>query len=423
MTDFKGIRSAVVTVGEELLNGKTLDSNGSWLSEKLTYLGAPVSGRWVTGDQPVAIKEAIITALTQAEVVIVTGGLGPTMDDLTRPSVAELFDRRLILEPRLIDGLHRHFSAMGYDDLPSQNLVQAEIPEGAIVISNDTGTAPGLILEEGGKSVVLLPGVPHEMRSMFDAQVADYINDRFRERLNPTLLRTYNTCGIPESLLAEKLAKSIADFPVDVFTAFLPGLEGVSIRVTTPDSDGEGLERLKLCRSLIMPVIAPYYCSTGKRDIVETLARILVEQGKTLAVGESCTGGLISKRITDYPGSSSFFKGGVVAYGSLTKSGILKIEESIMEEKGIVSEEVAALLAENSANLMEADFGIGLTGVAGPDGGTEDNPVGTICYSVVGHGKVRSFRKIFGGDRIAIRTRGSQAALFSLLQILTDKLD
>ena len=423
MTQSRVMSSAVVAVGNELLIGKTVDTNGSWLSEKLTDLGVPVAGRWVTGDDPGSIQDCIKDALEKADIVIVTGGLGPTSDDLTRPAVADLYRRELIEDPALVQGLHDRFSAMGYGSLPQRNLVQAKVPEGAIVIDNQEGTAPGLIIEDAGRAVILLPGVPREMKLIFDLKVKEYINDRFRSHLIPILEKTFNTSGIPESLLADATARHIDKFPRDVSVAFLPGLQGVSLRITTPDADGQGLARLSLCEEVLMPVIAPYFYSMGTTDIVDTLASLLLSAKKSLAVGESCTGGLISKRITDRPGSSRYFRGGIIAYDVETKSGVLGIEKQIISTKGVVSQEVATLLAERSAVLMNADFGMGITGVAGPGVGSGDVPVGTVCYAIFGDGRGQTFQKIFGGNRQAVRTRAAQAALFSFFQMLTNKLD
>ena len=423
MTQSRVMSSAVVAVGNELLIGKTVDTNGSWLSEKLTDLGVPVAGRWVTGDDPGSIQDCIKDALEKADIVIVTGGLGPTSDDLTRPAVADLYRRELIEDPALVQGLHDRFSAMGYGSLPQRNLVQAKVPEGAIVIDNQEGTAPGLIIEDAGRAVILLPGVPREMKLIFDLKVKEYINDRFRSHLIPILEKTFNTSGIPESLLADATARHIDKFPRDVSVAFLPGLQGVSLRITTPDADGQGLARLSLCEEVLMPVIAPYFYSMGTTDIVDTLASLLLSAKKSLAVGESCTGGLISKRITDRPGSSRYFRGGIIAYDVETKSGVLGIEKQIISTKGVVSQEVATLLAERSAVLMNADFGIGITGVAGPGVGRGDVPVGTVCYAIFGDGRVQTSQKVFGGNRQAVRTRAAQAALFSFFQMLTNKLD
>ena len=423
MTQSRVMSSAVVAVGNELLIGKTVDTNGSWLSEKLTDLGVPVAGRWVTGDDPGSIQDCIKDALEKADIVIVTGGLGPTSDDLTRPAVADLYRRELIEDPALVQGLHDRFSAMGYGSLPQRNLVQAKVPEGAIVIDNQEGTAPGLIIEDAGRAVILLPGVPREMKLIFDLKVKEYINDQFRSHLIPLLEKTFNTSGIPESLLADATARHIDKFPRDVSVAFLPGLQGVSLRITTPDADGQGLARLSLCEDVLMPVIAPYFYSMGTTDIVDTLASLLLSAKKSLAVGESCTGGLISKRITDRPGSSRYFRGGIIAYDVETKSGVLGIEKQIIATKGVVSQEVASLLAERSAVLMNADFGIGITGVAGPGVGSGDVPVGTVCYAIFGDGRGQTFQKIFGGNRQAVRTRAAQAALFSFFQMLTNKLD
>lgn len=419
MTDPTAINSAVVAVGDELLFGMTVDGNGSWLSKKLTEMGAPVSARWVIGDDPTAIKRTVLTALGKSDLVIVCGGLGPTSDDRTRPAVADLFGLKLVIDQGLADKLHGRFSSAGHGTLPTNNLAQAEVPEGSIVVPNYEGTAPGLIIEEGKKSVVLLPGVPHEMRLMFDSTVTDYINQRFQLYLNPILHRTFNTSGIPESLLAEKIGEHVADFPSDVSLAFLPGLQGVSVRLTTTVSSGEGIANLDFCENLIGPHLNPYCYSVGKKSLIEAVADRLLIDKKSFAVSESCTGGFISKLITDYPGSSRYFKGAIVAYDPATKSDILGIERSLIEKHGIVSETIASAMAEKTADIMNTDFAIGLTGVAGPEGGSLACPVGTVCYAVAGGGRVVSFRKRFMGDRTSIRERATQAALFSLFQILT----
>ncbi len=226
------VKTAVVAVGEELLSGETIDSNGPWLGKKLAALGAPVVRRWVVGDDAEAIQAALSAALDVADLIIVTGGLGPTRDDLTRPAVANFLGLDLRSDPQLVDDLRERFRARGFQDLPANNLSQAEVPRGAQVLANALGSAPGLLMEHEGRSVALLPGVPHEMRGIFEEVLGDVIRDRFQDRLVPLVHRTLYTTGIAESVLGERVDEVRAGLPEEVDLAFLPGLRGVSIRIS-----------------------------------------------------------------------------------------------------------------------------------------------------------------------------------------------
>ncbi len=409
-----GVKAAVVAVGEELLSGQTTDTNGPWLGKELAALGAPVVRRWVVGDDAEAIQGALSEALDVADLIVVTGGLGPTRDDLTRPAVADLLDLDLCTDPRIVDDLRERFRAHGVGDLPASNLSQAEVPRGAHVLENTRGTAPGLLMEHEGRSVALLPGVPREMRGIFEEVLAAIIRERFEDRLVPLVHRTLHTTGIAESVLGERVDEVRAGLPEAVDLAFLPGLRGVSIRISTRAPADGAAKLLDEAQTVLDPIVAPHRIAEGKSDLVEAVADVLTGGSHTLAVAESCTGGLMAKRITDFPGSSAYFRGGVIAYADHVKLELLGVEEAVLVESGAVSEPVAAGMARGVANLLNADVGVGVTGIAGPGGGAPDKPVGTVWIAVAAHGSVRTSHRVISGDREAVRERASQAALLLL---------
>jgi nicotinamide-nucleotide amidase len=412
------VTAAIVTVGEELLSGETTDTNGSWLSRRLASLGAPVLQRWVVGDDAEAIQAALSAALAVADLVVLTGGLGPTRDDLTRPAVASFLGLELRSDPQIVEDLRERFRARGLPDLPANNLSQAEVPQGARVLTNSLGTAPGLLMEHEGRSVALLPGVPREMRRIFEEVLEGVIIDRFEARLVPLVHRTLYTVGVAESVLGELVDEVREGIPEEVELAFLPGLRGVSIRITARSSADGAAKLLDAAQSILDPIVAPYRIGVEKGDLVEAVADLLTRESHSLAVAESCTGGLMAKRITDVPGSSTYFRGGVIAYADRVKLELLGVEEGVLAEGGAVSEAVAAGLARGVADLLHADVGVGITGIAGPGGGTPEKPVGTVWFAVSMKGRVRTSHNVFSGDREAIRERATQAALLLLYEML-----
>ena len=418
MSRSEPVTAAVVAVGEELLSGETTDTNGSWLGKRLASLGVPVVQRWVVGDDADAIQAALSAALAVADLVIFTGGLGPTRDDLTRPAVADFLGLGLRFDPQIAENLRERFRVRGFPDLPANNLSQAEVPHGARVLANSLGTAPGLLMEHAGRSVALLPGVPREMRGIFEEVLEDVIADRFEGRLVPLVHRTLYTTGIPESVLGERVEEVRAGLPGEVDLAFLPGLRGVSIRLSTRSPAVGAAKLLDEAEAILDSIVAPYRIGMEKGNLVEAVADVLTSESCTLAVAESCTGGLMAKRITDLPGSSHYFRGGVIAYADRVKLDLLGVEEGVLAESGAVSEAVAAGMARGVAELFGTDVGVGVTGIAGPGGGTQEKPVGTVWFAVAAKGHVRTSHGSFSGDREAVRERATQAALLLLYEML-----
>ncbi|MDT8340150.1 MAG: nicotinamide-nucleotide amidohydrolase family protein [Longimicrobiales bacterium] len=378
------LRSAVVTVGDELLLGRTVDTNSAWLGARLAELGAPVRATFSVGDEDDAIARALGQALERTAVVVLSGGLGPTADDRTR------------------DGVAAH--------LGDAALAVAE------ALPNPVGTAPGLLLEPGEALVVLLPGVPRELRALFPA-VADRVRARFGARLRPVHVRTLHTTGISESVLAPRVETALPRGG-EVEVAFLPELTGVDVRLTVRDRDAAGAAAaLDAAEARIAPALAPFRLPVPPEALPGLLLEALAERGWTLGLGESCTGGLIARRLTDVPGASRVLAGGVVAYADTAKTALLGVPTDLLAAHGAVSEPVAAALAEGAARVFGAHCGLGVTGVAGPGGGSELKPVGTVWMAATVGDRTRTRHAVFRGDREAVRVRAGQAALALLLEL------
>ena len=413
--------AAIVCVGDELLLGETVDTNGSWLAQELSHLGLRVLRRWVVGDVPDEIREVVRDALEVAEVILVTGGLGPTPDDLTREAVAGLLGVSLDLDPELLEGLRARFRARGYAELPEDSRAMAEVPRGGTVLPNPHGAAPGLAMENRkGELCILLPGVPREVRGIFRQGVEPLLRKRYSSQLRPLVHRVIHTFGVPESVLASEMQEVLPADLSGVSLAYLPDLLGVRLRLTSREagSEAEAEARLQRVEAFMEPVLSRYGYDAKSGELAEAVGTALLCTGDTLAVAESCTGGLISKRMTDLPGSSRYFLGGVVAYANEVKTGILGVEEELIRNDGVVGEAVAKAMARGVARELKASVGMGVTGIAGPGGGTPEKPVGTVCYAVSLGGETVARKELFLGDREAVRERAAQATLGLLLRLL-----
>jgi len=412
-------RAAVVTVGDELLLGRTVDTNAAWLGRELAGLGIPVVRRHTVGDETAEVHHAVSDALAVADLVVVTGGLGPTPDDLTRDAVASLLGRPLREDAEVLEGIRARFRDRGVQELPEPNRRVAQVPEGARKLTNPHGTAPGLVMEAEGGLIVLLPGVPRELKGIFRTDLVGVLRGHFRARLKPVHTRTIRTTGIPESLLGQRIGERLAKGTGPVGLAFLPDEKGVDLRLTAFDMDrAEAEGRFAEIEDALADILAPWRFEAAEGDLVEAVTAALRSGRKTLAVAESCTGGLVAKRMTDLEGASDVFLGGVVAYANDVKTRQLGVDPSALAAHGAVSEVVARAMAEGVARRFGADAGVGITGIAGPGGGTEEKPVGTVWLAAACDGNVVARQERFPGDRRSIRERAAQAALFLLLGLL-----
>ncbi len=411
----------LVTIGTELLLGDTVDTNGAWLARRLAAAGIRVARRATVGDDAGAIRQAVTAGLERTGRVICTGGLGPTEDDLTRPVVADLLGRPLATDARTLESIRERFRQRGLV-MAERNRTQAAVPEGAEVLPNRRGTAPGLWMDDAGdRWVVLLPGVPHEMRTIAEEELLPRLARRL-PGLRPIRSRTVRTTGIAESTLAERVADVVAD-AAPLTVAFLPSFAGTDIRLTEwGDLDDAAADAALDAaeRALRERVLTHVYGVDGV-DLATVVADRLVAAGKSLALAESCTGGLLAKRLTDAPGASRFVVGGVVAYSNAVKRQVLGVPEEVLDANGAVSEATARAMARGARRLLDTDAALAVTGIAGPDGGTADKPVGTVWIAAALGERHVARRFLFPGERDEVRQRSAQAALDMLLHLLSSE--
>lgn len=410
----------IVTIGTELLLGHTTDTNGGWIGARLASEGFAVTRRAAVADDEDAMRSAIGDALARADVVICTGGLGPTTDDFTKPVVAAMYGRPLVFDPGWFAVVEQRFTARGMK-MPVINRNQAEIPQGARLLPNTRGSAPGLILEDDTLgTTILLPGVPFEMRGLMDEHVVPYLRERLGAG-HPIVERWIRTNGISESALAERVA-SVVEEIAPLAVSFLPSVNGEDIRITCwGDCDAEEAERrLADAQDRIAACLEPYVYARDRKDLADIVGDMLRDRGLTIAVAESCTGGLLATRLTDRPGSSAWFVGGVVAYANDVKIRQLGVQRETIEDHGAVSEACAREMAAGAQHAFNADVAISITGIAGPGGGTDEKPVGTVWIAVASKARITARRYRFGGDRSEIRARAAQGALALILEAAAD---
>ena len=416
----------LITIGDELLLGFTIDTNAAHIARTLAANGVEIVRRTTVGDEAPKIAAAVRDALDRTGAVITTGGLGPTSDDLTKPAIAEIFGRQMKLDEAIATKLEERWRARFPNSrFPSTNRTQAEIPEGARILTNHHGTAPGIWLEdERGRWVAMMPGVPREMRGMLAEELLPAIKARATGEQNIVLSGTLRTTGIAESAIAELLGPNVLGDPGTELgslpLAYLPGVAGVDLRVTVK---GRPLvEAEKLVSEAIVKLrnrVEAYAYGVDDADLAAVVLDKCRTLDFTLAVAESCTGGMLGERITSIPGSSDVFLGGVIAYHNEVKRSLLGVRSEAIERSGAVSEEVVLQMASGVRERLGADVGVAVTGIAGPGGGTPEKPVGLVWIAVhASEAKARRFH--VGGDRAEIRQRAAQAALEMVRRALSN---
>ncbi len=406
-----------MTVGTELLLGDTVDTNAAHAGRVLAAHGIRVSRRATVGDIAADMTSAIGEALDRTGLVLVTGGLGPTRDDITRDVVAALLDCPLEFNTAVWDELVARWARV-HRTLSESNRSQAMVPQGGTVLPNLRGSAPGLWLETPRGVVILLPGVPIELESL----LAEQVMPRLEARLGLLEIRSqvFRTSGIPESRLGELLAP-LEESMLPVTLAYLPDQTGVDLRLTAWELSGHDAEvALDRAGKIVRRAVGEWIYARERTDLAELLLELLREMGLTMATAESCTGGMIGTRITAVPGSSDVYLGGVVSYADAAKTELLGVAAELIETHGAVSEEVARAMALGASRRLGSSVAVAVTGVAGPAGGSEQKPVGTVCLGWVIAGEANSRRVQIPGDREQIRIRASHAALLGLYQQLRD---
>jgi nicotinamide-nucleotide amidase len=420
------VKLEVVTIGTELLLGFTQDTNAAELGRALAGAGVEVVRHSSVADRPDAIRAAVREALARTGFVITTGGLGPTRDDMTKQEVAALFGKPLELRADILQSLEARFRRLGRP-MPAANRTQAEVPQGATVLPNPRGTAPGLWVEDAeSRVVVMLPGVPSEMRGLLAEEVLPRLAERQAraggERASLVVRsRTVRTTGIAESALAERIG-AIEDDIVPLTLAYIPSTDGVDLRLTgwrLLPQDAE--HRLMTAAAALRARAGDHVYGEDNADLAATILELLRARRCRLAVAESCTGGLLGGRITAVPGSSDVFAGGIIAYDDHVKRDLLEVSRELIQAHGAVSEEVASAMAGGARRRFNVDAALAVTGIAGPGGGTPEKPVGTVWLAARVGDDVRTLKRMFPGDRGEIRARSAQAAL-DLLRRLLGKL-
>jgi nicotinamide-nucleotide amidase len=409
------VKAEIVTIGRELLDGGRVDTNTSHLGVRLAALGAEVTRATTVPDDPAAIEEVLLRALGDADVVITTGGLGPTSDDRTKHVVARVLGRSLVLDDDTLERIAAHFEELGRP-MPEINVSQAMIPEGARAIENTVGTAPGLLMEQDGTLFFVLPGVPAEMKRMVESYVVPFLEGRGLKRL--TEERILRTTGVPESSIAEEieeLTRRLARTEI----AYTASATGVDVRVICRgDTPAEARRTADNAAERIGEKLGDAVYATGEESIEQVVGYLLEMGKKTVAVAESCTGGRLGWRLTRIPGSSEYFVGGVIAYSDDLKKRLLGVRVKTLRDHGAVSEEAALEMAEGVRGKAQSDYGVAITGIAGPGGGDDEKPVGLIFVAVSWDRGERVERFRFSGGRDTVRERAAQAALDMLRRAL-----
>jgi nicotinamide-nucleotide amidase len=402
------LTAEIIAIGSELLAPDRTDTNSLWLTEKLNSIGIEVRLKTIVGDDDARLEEAIRDAVKRSKVVITTGGLGPTEDDVTRKVAARALGRRLLLDEDVLAEIRERFRAFGRP-MPERNSRQAMVIDGAQVLPNPNGSAPGLFIEHQGTAISLLPGPPREMRPMFENHVQPKLAAQAGNvRVVRRILRV---AGFGESAVDEKIAPIYTQF-ANPQTTILFNKTDIEIHLTAQAKTEQDAELLvdDLSARLEDRLGDSIFAFRGE-EMEEVVGLKLAVAGYTVSVAESCTGGLIAQRLTDIPGSSKYFTEGVVAYSNEAKTRTLGVEAKLLQQHGAVSAEVAEAMAEGIRKRAGTDFGLSVTGIAGPDGGSEEKPVGLVYVALSDDAHIEHRRLMLPGDRQLIRWRASQAVL------------
>jgi len=392
------VNASIITIGDELLIGQTIDTNSAFISQELNKIGIWVRRRVAIADD----KKAILTTLAEealtSKILIITGGLGPTADDITKPALCEYFGSQLIVNQEVLIHVTDIFQKLGRQ-MTSRNAAQAEVPQNCVVLPNMRGTAPGMWFEKDGVIYVSLPGVPHEMKGLMTNSVIPKVLQTFS--LPAVVHRTLLTAGQGESVIADRLTDFEASLPSYIKLAYLPAYGMVRLRLTVKHADKTFAEKeVNDAFSNLKSLVAEWMVVDEDISLQEALIKMLKSKNKTLATAESCTGGYIAHLITSIAGSSSVFNGSVVAYANAVKQNVLNVSNETLQSFGAVSEETVKQMAAGACAQLQTDYAIATSGIMGPDGGSAEKPVGTVWIAVANKsGKIKAQKFQFRFDR------------------------
>lgn len=400
------MQAVQISIGNELLNGKTVNSNASFISGRLYDIGIVTEQVLTIHDEAEKITESLSQALAKGDIVIITGGLGPTHDDITKKVIADYFDSELVFDEAIMKKVEERFRSRGLV-MPEVNRDQALMPDKARKIDNPVGTAAGIHFEDAGKHIFVLPGVPREMKAMLDGSIIPFLQEI--ARIGKIDVHLYRTTGITESKLYEKCRDLFAGYR-DYEIAFLPKFTGVDIRIAVTEQ-AEKAAGFREFESAFYKIAGKYIYTKGAKELEAAVGDILREKKMTFAVAESCTGGLIGHKITNVAGSSAYHLGGVLTYSNESKMKFLGVREASLMQHGAVSAEVAREMADGARRNLGADVALATTGIAGPGGGTPEKPVGLLYVGLATPEKAVARKFQLGGSRIINKEQGAQFAL------------
>jgi nicotinamide-nucleotide amidase len=403
--------SKIITIGDEILIGQVVNTNASFISEKLYSIGIPVARVITIEDTEEALLSELEDSIKNFDVTIITGGLGPTHDDVTKPALIKFFKDELISDKKVLEHIKNIFKKRNLD-MPPANYGQAMVPKNSKVIFNDGGTAPGIWIEKDKRVIVSLPGVPFEMKEMINAKVIPMLNETFKKDIKYVLKsKTLLTTGIGESHLAE-LIGDVKPIIENNKLAFLPSMYGVRLRIDVKGNDlNDADNKMETIEKKIRSKAGNFIYGVNDDLLEKTIGEMLLERNLTLSVAESCTGGLLSSMVTDVSGSSKYFMGGICSYSNNSKLYILNVRKETLERYGAVSKETALEMAINVRKIFSVDFGISITGTAGPTGGTDEKPVGLVWVGLSDGSRTFAKKYMFGNNRERTKIRASYMAL------------
>lgn len=414
------VKAVIITIGDELLIGQTIDTNSAWLAQQLNKQGIDVLRRVAVGDTKEAIINALDEELQKASLLILTGGLGPTSDDITKPLLCEYFGGKLIVNEKVLTHLKEMFARRNRPIL-ERNMKQAEIPDVCTVLFNEMGTAPGMWFEKDGKIIISLPGVPFEMQHIMTAEGLPRIKEYFPS--DAILHRTVFTAGEGESFIAEKLLDIEASLPPHIKLAFLPDSGFVKLRLTGKGSDIAKLTaELETKQQEIATRLGSIVIAMEDLPVEKILGNTMNENGKTIGIAESCTGGYIGHYITQVAGASAYFMGSIVSYDNTIKQNVLGVKEETIKNYGAVSEETVIEMAKGALKVLNVDYTLSVSGVLGPEGGTERVKVGTVWMAVASKDDVRTKEFKFYYDRERNKEMAAKNGMLFLWKFINGKL-
>ena len=375
------ISASIITIGDELLIGQVIDTNSSWMAQQLNKAGIKVARRLAIGDSAKEIESALENEIKYADVILITGGLGPTSDDITKPVLCKYFNGKMIVDEEALANVRYLFNEVFKREVTPVNLKQAEVPDVCEVIQNKRGTAPGMWFEKDNCIFISMPGVPYEMQGMMTESVIPKLSERF---MLPFIIhRTLLTSGIGESMIAEMLTEFEKKLPQDIKLAYLPSYGMVRLRLSATGQVKEKINSEVAEYFEAMKKIVSQYVVTDVDDtLAEVVGKLLLEKGRSMCTAESCTGGYIAYQITSKAGASKYYKGSIVSYDNSVKEEVLEVKNEVIEKYGAVSEQTVIQMLRGSVEKLKTDYGVAVSGIMGPDGGTAEKPVGTVWIAV-----------------------------------------